>query len=107
VHWEPPRQQEHATARATLTAAQRATLSQAGASLQLRDPALVEAGRTMADGLRSTLPGLDDEEIAAVLVIANAWLSYPASLTGCPHLSDAASLLGAITLDLAHLEIGT
>jgi hypothetical protein len=92
-------------ARARLTAAQRAALRQAGADLQLRDPGLLAGGRTLAGSLRSTLPGLDDEEIAAVLAVASAWVSRPAELSGCPHLSDAACLLAAVTLDLAHLEV--
>lgn len=101
--WEPPRQPGHATARARLTAAQRATLRQVRAALQLGDPGLVAGGRTLADSLRSTLPGLADEEIAAVLATAYTWLASPTE--SCQHLRNAVGLVAAVTLDLARLEV--
>jgi helix-turn-helix protein len=101
--WEPPRPPQHA-ARARLTGAQRATLAQAAASLERCDPDLAAGARTLAGTLRSALPGLGELEIAAVLAVTSTTLSRTAELS-YPHLSDAAGLLAAVTLDLAHLEV--
>lgn len=92
-------------ARAELTAGQRRVLREVAIDLRVNDPAVIPSGRELGDGMRKALPGLGDEEIAAVLIIVSTWLSHPADLTGCTHLRNAACLLTAVTIDFAHLEV--
>lgn len=90
-----------------LTGTERELLREFAVQQALRKPRMISAGAAAADHLRNRYPGLDDDEMAAVVMQITGWAVRTGLGSCCAHLKAFGDLLGAVTVDLAHLDIGT
>lgn len=86
----------------TLTAGQRAALRITAAGLPTE---AFPMGRHVANQLRQVLPDLTDGELAAVTMQIASMVAKEAMNHYCTHLHGLANGLGAVVIDLAHLDV--
>jgi hypothetical protein len=70
-------------------------------------PRMISAGASAADQLRQRYPDIGDEEMTAVVMQIAGWAIRTGLRCCCTHTRAFGDLLGAVAVDLAHLEIDT
>jgi hypothetical protein len=88
-----------------LSASHRDRLREFAVAQELDRPGLLGYGAKVADQLRTLLPSLDDETMAAVVAVCADLAGHHARAAGCGHVHRTALLLQAAVVDLAHLEL--